>query len=289
MAYPEEVISVMAASPGVLRPAMSSILPDWLDPQVFLADPVIGPWVVLLVCGIVFVETGLLVGFFLPGDSLLFTAGLLVAAGVIQVNIWLLILFVIVCAFAGDQLGYYIGRKAGPVVFNRPESRVFKRENVTRAEEFFARHGGKAVILARFVPILRTFTPVVAGVARMHYATFMSFNAIGAAAWGAGVTLLGYVLGNRIPFIRDNLDLIFVGVLLLTVLPIAVGLLRRGGRSSRGTRPAGGDTAEGGAPASGTPEGGTPGSGSPGRNSTGSEAPRLPKPQPPAPEPGTAD
>ncbi|WP_312180633.1 VTT domain-containing protein, partial [Arthrobacter sp.] len=273
MAYPEEVISVMAASPGVLRPAMSSILPDWLDPQVFLADPVIGPWVVLLVCGIVFVETGLLVGFFLPGDSLLFTAGLLVAAGVIQVNIWLLILFVIVCAFAGDQLGYYIGRKAGPVVFNRPESRVFKRENVTRAEEFFARHGGKAVILARFVPILRTFTPVVAGVARMHYATFMSFNAIGAAAWGAGVTLLGYVLGNRIPFIRDNLDLIFVGVLLLTVLPIAVGLLRRGGRSSRGTRPAGGDTAEGGAPASGTPEGGTPGSGSPGRNSTGSEAP----------------
>ena len=278
MAYPDEVIPALAASPGALRPAMSSVLPDWLDPQVFLADPAIGPWVVLLVCGIVFVETGLLVGFFLPGDSLLFTAGLLVATGAIEINVWLLILFVIVCAFAGDQLGYFIGRKAGPVVFNRPESRVFKRENVTRAEDFFARHGGKAVILARFVPILRTFTPVVAGVGRMHYVTFMSFNAIGAAVWGAGVTLLGYTLGNRIPFVRDNLDLIFVGVLLLTILPIAVGLLRQGSRSKREARSADGDTPGGEAPRA--PEAGPP---------APKPGPPAPKPGPPAPETGPAD
>lgn len=243
---------------------MSSFLPEWMDPQVFLADPAIGPWVVLLVCGIVFVETGLLVGFFLPGDSLLFTAGLLVATGAIQINIWLLILLIAVCAFAGDQMGYFIGRKAGPVVFNRPESRFFKRENVTRAQHFFARHGGKAVVLARFIPILRTFTPVVAGVGRMHYATFVAFNAIGAAAWGAGVTLLGYFLGNRVPFIRDNLDLIFAGVLLLTVVPVMVGLLRQGGRSKRRSKRGENDAPEG-------------------------EAPPEPKSGPQAPEPDSAD
>ncbi|WP_318242051.1 DedA family protein [Arthrobacter gallicola] len=219
------------AVPGALQPVMSSLLPEWLDPQVFLADPAIGPWVVLLVCGIVFVETGLLVGFFLPGDSLLFTAGLLVATGAISINVWLLILLVALCAFAGDQLGYYIGRKAGPVVFNRPESRLFRRENVTRAEVFFARHGGKAVVLARFVPVVRTFTPVVAGVGRMHYATFIAFNAIGGVLWALSLILLGYLLGDRVPFVRDNLDLIFLGVIALTLVFVVVGLIRPGRRS----------------------------------------------------------
>ena len=107
------------AAPGALQPK-SSLLPEWLDPQVFLSDPAIGPWVVLLICGIVFVETGLLIGFFLPGDSLLFTAGLLVATGAVQINIWVLILLIALCAFAGDQLGYFIGRKAGPVVLTDP-------------------------------------------------------------------------------------------------------------------------------------------------------------------------
>ncbi len=224
------------AAPGALQPK-SSLLPEWLDPQVFLADPAIGPWVVLLICGIVFVETGLLIGFFLPGDSLLFTAGLLVATGAVQINIWVLILLIALCAFAGDQLGYFIGRKAGPVVFNRPESRFFHQENVDRAEAFFARHGGKAVVLARFVPVIRTFTPVVAGVGRMHYATFIAYNAIGGVVWALSVTMLGYVLGDRVPFVRDNLDLIFLGVIGLTLIFVILGLLRPGRRQQRAPKP----------------------------------------------------
>ncbi|KAD4060210.1 hypothetical protein GD627_03900 [Arthrobacter yangruifuii] len=228
MAYPNEVtLSAATAVSGPVRPPTSSLLPEWLDPQVFLADPALGPWVVLMVCGIVFAETGLLIGFFLPGDSLLFTAGLLVATGTIDINVWLLAVLVFICAFAGDQTGYYIGRKAGPAVFNRPDSRLFKRENVRRAQVFFDRHGGKAVILARFVPVVRTFTPVVAGVAEMNYKAFVSFNAVGAFLWGVGVTLLGYVLGDRVPFVRENLDLIFVGVVLLSVIPIVIEVLRQ--------------------------------------------------------------
>ena len=224
------------AAPGALQPK-SSLLPEWLDPQVFLSDPAIGPWVVLLICGIVFVETGLLIGFFLPGDSLLFTAGLLVATGAVQINIWVLILLIALCAFAGDQLGYFIGRKAGPVVFNRPESRFFHQENVDRAEAFFARHGGKAVVLARFIPVIRTFTPVVAGVGRMHYATFIAFNAIGGVVWALSVTMLGYILGDRVPFVRDNLDLIFLGVIGLTLIFVLAGLFRPGRRTQRTAKP----------------------------------------------------
>ena len=228
MAYPREVtLTAATAVSGPVRPPTSSLLPEWLDPQVFLADPSLGPWVVLLVCGIVFAETGLLIGFFLPGDSLLFTAGLLVATGTIHINVWLLALLVFICAFVGDQTGYYIGKKTGPAIFKRPNSRLFKQENVRRAEVFFERHGGKAVILARFVPVVRTFTPVVAGVARMNYKTFVMFNVIGAFLWGVGVTLLGYVLGDRVPFVRENLDLIFVGVVLLSVIPIAIEVLRQ--------------------------------------------------------------
>ena len=235
MAYPREVIhSAATAVLGPVRPPTSSLLPEWLDPQVFLADPALGPWVVLLVCGIVFAETGLLVGFFLPGDSLLFTAGLLVATGTIHINVWLLGLLVFICAFVGDQTGYYIGKKTGPAIFKRPNSRLFKQENVHRAEAFFARHGGKAVILARFVPVVRTFTPVVAGVARMEYKTFVAFNAIGAFVWGVGVTLLGYVLGDKVPFVRENLDLIFVGVVVLSVIPIIIEVLRQSRKGAAG-------------------------------------------------------
>lgn len=216
------------ARPGV-RPAglHQPVLPDWLDPQVFLADPALGPWVVLLICGIVFAETGLLVGFFLPGDTLLFTAGLLVATGTVHINVWLLGVLIALSAFLGDQLGYWIGRRAGPAVFSRPESRIFHRDNVDRAEAFFARHGGKAITLARFVGIVRTFTPVVAGVGRMRYPAYMAFGSAGALLWGVGLTLLGYVLGDRLPFIRDHLDLIVVSVVLLTVTTILLTLLRQ--------------------------------------------------------------
>ncbi|MCC3268351.1 VTT domain-containing protein [Arthrobacter gengyunqii] len=213
-----------------------AVLPDWLDPQVFLADPALGPWVVLVVCGIVFAETGLLVGFFLPGDTLLFTAGLLVAAGTVHINIWVLGLLISLSAFLGDQLGYWIGRRAGPAVFSRQDSRVFRRENVDRAEAFFARHGGKAITLARFVGIVRTFTPVVAGVGKMNYSAYVAFDAAGALLWGTGLTLLGYVLGDRFPFIRDHLDLIVVGVVLLTVVTISLTLLHQNKRPKRNKR-----------------------------------------------------
>jgi membrane-associated protein len=139
---------------GPVQPHLASFLPDWLNPQVFLADPALAPWVVLLVCGIIFAETGLLIGFFLPGDSMLFTAGLLVATDTIKFNIWLFAALIIVAAIIGNQTGYLIGSKAGPAIFNKPDSRLFKHENIDSAHKFFEKHGGKALILARFVPII---------------------------------------------------------------------------------------------------------------------------------------
>ncbi len=208
-----------------LKPQMAGLLPDFLNPDVFLRDPALAPWIILLVCGIVFAETGLLIGFFLPGDSMLFTAGLLVATGAIDVNLWLFALCVFVAAFIGDQTGYLIGRKAGPAVFNKPDSRFFKQEYVDKAHEFFERFGGRAVILARFVPIVRTFVPVIAGVAKMHYATFIGFNLIGALLWGVGVTLLGHWLGQY-EWVGNNIDIIFVVIVLVSVIPIGIELLK---------------------------------------------------------------
>lgn len=211
---------------GPVQPHMSALLPDWLNPQIFLADPALAPWVVLLVCGIVFAETGLLVGFFLPGDSMLFTAGLLVATDTIKFNIWALAALIVVSAIIGNQSGYLIGSKAGPAIFNKPDSKLFKRENVESAHAFFEKHGGKALILARFVPIIRTFVPVIVGVAQMDKRKFFIFNVIGAVLWGGGVTLLGYLLGDKVPWVRDNLDIIFVVIVLLSVVPVAIEVIR---------------------------------------------------------------
>ena len=205
---------------------MASFLPDWLNPQIFLADPALAPWVVLLVCGIVFAETGLLVGFFLPGDSMLFTAGLLVATDTIKFNIWALAGLIIVSAIIGNQTGYLIGSKAGPAIFNRPDSKLFKKENVESAHAFFEKHGGKALILARFVPIIRTFVPVIVGVAQMDKRKFFIFNVIGAVLWGGGVTFLGYVLGDRIPWVSKNLDIIFIVIVLISVIPVIIEVTR---------------------------------------------------------------
>jgi membrane-associated protein len=211
---------------GPVQPHLASLLPDWLNPQVFLENPALAPWVVLLVCGIIFAETGLLIGFFLPGDSMLFTAGLLVATDTIKFNIWLFAALIIVSAVLGNQAGYLIGSKAGPAIFNRPDSRLFKRENVESAHNFFEKHGGKALILARFVPIIRTFVPVIVGVARMDKRRFFLFNVIGAVLWGGGVTLLGYLLGDKVPWVKDNLDIIFIVIVLVSVIPIGVEVLR---------------------------------------------------------------
>ena len=177
--------------------------------------------------GIVFVESGLLVGFFLPGDSLLFTAGLLSSTGVLP-PLWVLLLTVPLAAIAGDQVGYVIGRRAGPAIFSRPDSRFFHHEHVDRANAFFERYGGRTIVLARFVPIVRTFAPVAAGVARMRYSTFVAYNVLGGILWGAGLTTLGYFLG-QIDVIRENLELVVITIVGLSVLPIA-GELWRGRR-----------------------------------------------------------
>lgn len=179
---------------------------------------------------IVFVETGLLIGFFLPGDSLLFTAGLLVAGGTyLHYPLWLVCVLVAVAAIIGDQVGYAFGRRAGPALFRRPNSRLFKQENLQRAGRFFDRHGPRSIVLARLVPIVRTFTPVVAGASHMRYRTFVTFNAVGGVLWGVGVTVLGYFLG-QIAFVKSNIELILVAVVALSVLPLVIGLLRNRNR-----------------------------------------------------------
>ncbi|MGW7594287.1 DedA family protein, partial [Streptomyces rubiginosohelvolus] len=153
--------------------------PQWLDP-----DYLIETFGLLGVLAIVFAESGLLIGFFLPGDSLLFTTGLLVTTNVIKQDLWLVCVAVAVAAILGDQAGYLFGRKVGPSLFRRPDSKLFKQENVEKAHEFFEKHGPKSLILARFVPIVRTFTPIIAGVSRMNYRSFIIFNVIGGVLWG---------------------------------------------------------------------------------------------------------
>lgn len=188
--------------------------PSWLDP-----DRLIETFGTIGLLIIVFVESGLLVGFFLPGDSLLFTAGLLSAAGTLP-DLWILLVLIPLAAIAGDQVGYAIGRKAGPAVFRRPDSRLFKQEYVEQAEAYFERYGARTIVVARFVPIVRTFAPVMAGVARMPYGTFVKFNIIGGVAWGVGLTLLGYYLG-QVAFVKANLEPVLLGIVALSLLPIA--------------------------------------------------------------------
>lgn len=225
---------------GPVQPPMASFLPDWLNPDVFLRDSPLGPWVVLLVCAIVFAETGLLVGFFLPGDSMLFTAGLLVSTGAIEFNLWAMCGMIIVAAITGNQTGYLIGSKAGPAIFNKPDSRLFKKENVESAHAFFEKHGGKALILARFVPIIRTFVPVIVGVAQMDKRKFFLFNVIGAVLWGGGVTLLGAWLG-QFEWVGNNIDIIFIVIVLISVIPIFIeigrGFMAKRRAAAEGTDP----------------------------------------------------
>ncbi len=196
---------------------------DWLDPENMIRA--FGAFAVIGVCAIVIAETGLLAGFFLPGDSLLFTAGLLTAAGVIQTPIAVVALAIGVAAFVGDQMGYAIGHKGGPRVFNRPDSRFFKQEYVDRTRHFYDRYGGRAVIMARFVPIVRTFAPVMAGVAGMPYRRYVAYDVVGAVLWGIGVTLLGYWLGG-FAFVKDNIEFILIGIVAVSVVPVLLELLR---------------------------------------------------------------
>ena len=174
---------------------------------------------------IIFAESGLLVGFFLPGDSLLFTAGLLASQG--KLNLAVVLLGCFLAAFIGDQVGYAFGKKVGPSIFKRPDSRWFRHENVERAEEFFEHHGSKTIILARFVHIVRTFDPIVAGVSSMRYRTFVFYNVIGAFLWAVGVTLLGYWLGNTVPNIDKYLLPIIFGIIVVSLVPVFVEYRRQ--------------------------------------------------------------
>lgn len=199
--------------------------PAWLDPMQLLSGS--GPFgtaILPAVLVIVFIESGLLFPF-LPGDSLLFTTGLLANQADPFAPLWLVMVTAPIAAILGDQVGYYLGHRFQPHIANRPDGRIFKQSYVRQTEEFFAKHGPITVILCRFVPIVRTYAPLVAGMARMDYRTFFTYNVIGGVLWGAGVVGLGAMLGE-IPFVRNNIELIFLGIVLLTVLPGIFGILK---------------------------------------------------------------
>jgi len=185
----------------------------------------LGPLAMVIVCLIIIAETGLLVGFFLPGDSLLFTVGLMIGTGLIDIPIWLACILISASAIAGDQLGYFIGRKAGPAVFKRPNSKFFSQKNAERAQQFFVKHGAKAVIFAHYVPILRTFVPVAAGVGKMQYSYYLRNNLIGAISWGIIVPLIGFFLG-QIPFVRENVILVTLTLVAISLIPVALELIK---------------------------------------------------------------
>lgn len=212
----------------------------WLDPHTLIST--FGSWAVFVACAIVYVETGLLVGFFLPGDSLLFVIGVFLASPSAPMPLWLGCLLLSISAWLGDQTGYWIGRKLGPAVFNRPDTRFFSSKNVEATSRFFDRYGAKAIILAHFVPIMRTFVPVAAGVGKMDYRRFLKLNIIGVIGWGSGVTVLGYFLG-AIPFVQEHVEWVTLAFIVISFIPILMELIkaRRSKNESAGQAPASDD------------------------------------------------
>jgi membrane-associated protein len=187
-----------------------------------------------LVCAIIFAETGLFVGFFLPGDSLLVTAGILASGNYLP--LWWLLIPGILCAIIGDQLGYWIGRSAGPALYKREDSLFFRRSHLQRAHDFYAKYGGRAVILARFVPIVRTFCPPVTGAAQMPYRTYLTYDIFGGILWVGTMILGGFFLGRSIPNVGQKLHYVIAIVILLSILPAIIGILRsRASSSAPGT------------------------------------------------------
>jgi membrane-associated protein len=196
-----------------------------------------------VIAAIIFAESGLFFGFFLPGDSLLFLAGFMTSSGADAFtspgetgealravyegmpSIWVLLPLFFVAAVIGDQVGYWFGNKVGPALFAREDSRFFKQSHVTKAHDFMEKYGPKTVLLARFVPIVRTFVPIVAGVGKMRYRTFLTYNVIGALAWAVGVTALGHVLGN-IDVVREHIDIAILGIIALSLTPVAIEVVR---------------------------------------------------------------
>jgi membrane-associated protein len=205
--------------------AVLALLPDFLD-----AEKLIDTFGLLGIFLIVFAESGLLIGFFLPGDALLFTAGFLASGPSdfpesLHLPLLPLILGIWVAAVAGDQVGYAFGKRVGPALFRRPDSRFFKQANVDKAHEFFEKYGPRAIVFARFVPVVRTFVPITAGVSDMEYRTFVRWNVVGGTIWAFGVTLLGYFLG-QVDVIEQNLELAILTVVAVSCAPIAIELWR---------------------------------------------------------------
>jgi membrane-associated protein len=214
-------VSLLASMPTTS--VVLALGPQWLDPSYLISA--MGPFVLAGLCLILFAECGLLIGFFLPGDSLLFTAGLFVATGAIREPLWLVCTLLVVSAFAGNVCGYWIGRAAGPAIFDRPDSRLLKPQHVDRTKAFFDKYGNRAIVLGRFVPIVRTFITVMAGVGKMEPKRYLTYSLIGGVAWAAGVTLLGYSLGG-FAFVRNNIELMLVGVVVLSLIPLAVEFIK---------------------------------------------------------------
>lgn len=211
------MISAAAAS------TTSALGPSWLDPQQLVET--FGAWAFVAVLVVIFAECGLLIGFFLPGDSLLFMTGLFIASGAIKTPLWLACVLIAASAVAGNYVGYAIGWRAGPAVFDKPESRIFKPQHVARTQAFFEKYGARAILLARFVPVVRTFITVMAGVGRMDRKSYFTVSAIGGIIWGAGITLLGYALGD-VDVIKDNIELALIAIVLISVIPIVIEALR---------------------------------------------------------------
>lgn len=218
-------VSLLAASESVTTNL--ALLPGFLDPVNLLNS--FGTWVLVGLLLVVFIESGLLFPL-LPGDSLLFTAGLIAASKSADIPpfapIGVLLVLIPIAAILGDQVGFFIGTKGGAALFKSNDSKFFKKKYIDESHAFFEKHGPITIILARFVPIVRTFAPVVAGASKMKYSIFLTYNVVGGIVWGAGVTMLGYLLG-QIQFIRDNVDIIFILIVLVSVLPIAIEVGKR--------------------------------------------------------------
>jgi membrane protein DedA with SNARE-associated domain len=225
-----------------LGPALT-LGPDWLDPATML--DAFGAWALWGAAAVVFAECGLMLGFFLPGDSLLFTVGLFVGSGTIEQPLWLACLVLTLAAFLGNAVGYEIGRSTGPRIFSRPDSRLFKREHVEKTMAFFDKYGTRAIVLARFVPIVRTFITVTAGVGQMDRRRYLTYSGIGGILWASGVTVLGQLLG-KVEFVAENVEVILLAIVFVSVVPLVVEWLRH--RSSSGT-PSSGTPSSGGRPA----------------------------------------
>jgi membrane-associated protein len=206
-----EVIELLRSltDPEKLRALLTTVLSGW--------------WAYAALSAIVFAETGLLIGFFLPGDSLLFTVGVVAGAG--DINIALMIGLLAAAAIIGDAVGFSLGRNIGPAIFDRPDSRLFRQEHVRKTHEFYEKHGGKTIVYARFVPIIRTFAPFIAGVANMSYRKFVLYNIAGGIGWVVLMIMSGYYLGN-VPFIRRHFEKVVIGIVVVSVLPVILEVLK---------------------------------------------------------------